>query len=78
MADVRPSLAPCNCCCWYVQASAARSHEDGAAKQAGLAAQLKTARDELAGLKKEKEQLQRQLSDAQDAVKVWLPHVALS
>jgi uncharacterized protein YlxW (UPF0749 family) len=60
------------CCCRYAQASAARSHEDGAAKQATLTGQLKTARDELAGLKKEVEKLQQQLSDAQDAVKVRL------
>jgi hypothetical protein len=62
----------CCCCCCCTQASAARSHEDGAAKQATLTAQLKTARDESAGLKKEVEKLQRQLSDAQDAVKVRL------
>lgn len=53
-----------------LQAAAARSQEEAAAKQATLAAQLSTARDELAAARKEQKQLQQQLANAQDAVKV--------
>jgi multidrug resistance efflux pump len=53
-----------------LQAAAARSQEEAAAKQATLSAQLGTARDELAAVKKEQKQLQQQLANAQDAVKV--------
>lgn len=53
-----------------LQASAARSQEEAAAKQATLTAQLSTARDELAAVRKEHKQLQQQLANAQDAVKV--------
>lgn len=53
-----------------LQAAAARSQEETSAKQASLAAQLSTARNELGALKKEHKQLQQQLANAQDAVKV--------
>lgn len=53
-----------------LQAAAARSQEEAAAKQATLSAQLGTARDELSAVKKEQKQLQQQLANAQDAVKV--------
>lgn len=56
-----------------LQAAAARGQEEAAAKQATLAAQLSTAREELAAVRKEHKQLQQQLANAQDAVKVgWV------
>lgn len=53
-----------------LQAAAARGQEEAAAKQASLAAQLSTAREELTTINKERKQLQQQLANAQDAVKV--------
>lgn len=53
-----------------LQAAAARSQEEAAAKQASLSVQLSTARDELAAIRKEQKQLQQQLVNAQDAVRV--------
>lgn len=53
-----------------LQAAAARSQEESAAKQTSLAAQLRSAQDELAEMQKKHKQLQLQLANAQDAVKV--------
>jgi chromosome segregation ATPase len=60
-----------------LQAAAARSQEEASAKQASVSAQLSTARNELAAVKKEHKQLQQQLANAQDAVKVSTLHAQL-
>lgn len=76
-ADIAPAicqllqrLTPTNWLRHALQASTARSHEEAAGKQASLAAQLTTAKEDLAASYKECKQLQQQLADTQDAVKV--------
>lgn len=53
-----------------LQANSARRQEEATSKQASLAAQLKASEEELAAAQKQSKQLQQQLADTRDAVKV--------